>query len=452
MARALWFRIILFWSFLASAAVELVNYLLLFTKTSDAEPFRHARSPSKSRRRPSDIKFAFSFPTLRLGSRHSVEFEASQERLRHSVRLQRMGPRAPKRCDTPLLPLHCVPDSGSEDGHQGRAKCAMWEGVVASSPSTTPSFSLNTPLSTSSPLQDVDPFLYQRESFFTPSDHGSILNSIGIWDSFDLTEENRSKDLRYLEKPTRVLLNGSLDDTGRTGRRKFCACRQPCSDFAPVSPVADTPPLVSKRISSQTIQRRRSFDADPFADPTSKIRNFLESPLLGGLDLAAGARPLNGWTAKPWTPRHIAEIDVPSPSLSFRRSDIYDAWLSSWCFRPAVPRSSNLPVPDIIVSPVPHQSPFLSPCVSDDSLTTAPSQRTSPNRFRYGLVPGLASRSSRIVSGIHKLQNLRELLVLLDETVAATQRDLSLEGELPREDVEFSRRQDLGATVAGQAL
>lgn len=81
MARALWFRIILFWSFLASAAVELVNYLLLFTKTSDAEPFRHARSPSKSRRRPSDIKFAFSFPTLRLGSRHSVEFEGVCRRL-----------------------------------------------------------------------------------------------------------------------------------------------------------------------------------------------------------------------------------------------------------------------------------------------------------------------------------------------------------------------------------
>jgi hypothetical protein len=290
----------------------------------------------------------------------------------------------------------------------------------------------------------VDPFLYQRESFFTPSDDGGILNSMDIGEFLDLTGRDRFMDPT---KPTRAHLNDSLEDTGRTGRRKFCACRQPCSDFVPVSPAADSPAFVSKRISSSTMQRRRSCDADPFADPASRPRNVLESPLLCSLDLAAGARPLGGWAAKPWTPRHVAEIVIPSPSLSFRRSDIYDAWLSSWCFRPAVSGSSNLPVPDIVVSPVSHPSPFLPPCATD--LPISPSQGTSP-RSRFRLAPGLASRDSRIVSGIHKLQNLRELLALLDETVAATQRDLSLEGE-PRH-VELSRRHDLGATATGQAL
>jgi hypothetical protein len=84
-------------------------------------------------------------------------YAASQERLRHSVRLQRMGPRGPKRCDTPLLPLHSVPDFGNDDSNRGRANRTRYPTCedVASSPSSTPSFSLNTPLSTSNPLHNT---------------------------------------------------------------------------------------------------------------------------------------------------------------------------------------------------------------------------------------------------------------------------------------------------------
>jgi hypothetical protein len=80
MVRALWFRIchasILFWDFLTTAIPEIVDRLL-FTKEFNAESPRRVTSPLKSRRRPSDAKFAFPFPTLRMGSRHSVEFEGA---------------------------------------------------------------------------------------------------------------------------------------------------------------------------------------------------------------------------------------------------------------------------------------------------------------------------------------------------------------------------------------
>lgn len=293
-----------------------------------------------------------------------------------------------------------------------------------------------------------------------------------IRDSLDGAVANRLMAFRDLTKPSHMSRNGLSGESGCDGRRRFCACRHPCSDFLSVSPTAGTPSLDTKRVSSSTIPRRYSFDANPFADSITKAQSFTGNSLLNSLDLVvpnspAGTRPSSLWTMKAWTPGqpilgHGTDQVIASPPLAFRRSDAYDAWLSSWCFRPTTVGAPTLSVPSIMVSSASQSNPFLPSYTSSPKIAPTQKKVLVPGGLKC-LTPSirLAARDSRVVSGMNKLQNLRELLAILDENMAtnsrATRGNSSSEGkrEAPPpklQDAGFKQRLHLSAVPAGLAM
>ncbi|KAF9446881.1 hypothetical protein P691DRAFT_776541 [Macrolepiota fuliginosa MF-IS2] len=404
----------------------------------------HIPFPVTSSRRYLSTSLTFPFPAVTKDSLHMTRFEASQCRLRNSTRLQRT---APGRCETPLLPFHTVPGSVDEEEDVeiiSPAGVETW-GVRGDdiSQASSPAFSLNTPLSTSSPLHAVDPFAYHGDSFYTPSGYESILNPELVKDFPDPALMNRSLTCD-LTKPLPVFRNSFVE--GRPmcfDRRQFCACRNPCSNCESMSPIepSNSASVNYKYISSSILSsappnrlpRRHSFDSEgPFVDPPSRVRgigDLMENHSLGGLDLVMPNRPTSARPPnKSWIPIPVLcpQVVISEPPPSFRCSDVYDAWVSSWCFQPAIPRTLHAAIPGDLVSPC-LQSGLFSPAFTSSPRVSLVQEKTARSEPTARLAsggpvflspsPALVIANPRVVSGMNKLKGLRELLAVLDEAV-----------------------------------
>ncbi|KAF9441168.1 hypothetical protein P691DRAFT_596619 [Macrolepiota fuliginosa MF-IS2] len=245
-----------------------------------------------------------------------------------------------------------------------------------------------------------------------------------------------------LIKPSPVFRNSFAEDHPTCfGHRQICACQNPCSNCEPMSPIDSSNSTITnyKHISSSTLLSaplswlpgRHNFDSeDPFVDPPSRVRgigDFMENPLLGGLDLVI-PNPLAGtWSLyKSWkrTPVLCPQVVISESPPSFQCSDVYDARVSSWCFRPPIPRTLHVAIPGDLVSPGLRSGLFLpaftsSPRVSlaqEETARSQPTARLTPGGPVF-LSPSPGFRGSRVVLGMNKLQGLRELLAVLDEAV-----------------------------------
>lgn len=284
----------------------------------------------------------------------------------------------------------------------------------------------------------LDPFVHYGESFCTPPDHGGILSS-----SFSKEQEDSSlinhlhSRLDCIKSPAVIQNSDSNADTTLCiRRRQFCGCRNPCSDYMSISP---TPGTLSP---TDRTSRRTDPLSDWISDNIQRWQTSGNTSLqahrsrqallgdLGGLELVFprfSIRPHEEDSIK----RAIeTEGNVGETSAVFRRSDIYESWKSSWCFRPAILRPQSLPLTEIMDSSSPQLGFSLAPPFTSSRLLSqrldieesnaaieAPKSRGS-NFFCPST--GILARNSRVVSGVSKLRNLRDLLLILDQTLASS--------------------------------
>ncbi|KAJ3572322.1 hypothetical protein NP233_g3169 [Leucocoprinus birnbaumii] len=295
-------------------------------------------------------------------------------------------------------------------------------GDSESSPPSSPSLSLCTPLSTSNLFQAADPFAQHGDSFYTPSDHGGLLGSSFSEETDAVLLVNRLSVGRDLTQPTTGAKRSN-------GSRQFCGCRNPCSNYVFISPTL------------KTLATDLSNDhQNPSAKGDLLQRTSLKDFSLNTLDLALPKLPIELWQLDLDTPeasespssvdlRGVETIEVAEPPQTYRRSDVYDSWMSSWCFRPAMnDRSPCTPLPEILVPSSPRPDFDFLPRSTSSPRVTAPYRKAEaavngPARPQLAYLihsPRMASRNTRVLSGMHKLQNLRDLLVILDQTMATS--------------------------------
>lgn len=202
------------------------------------------------------------------------------------------------------------------------------------------------------------------------------------------------------------------------------------------SPISNFDPLRIHSLSesdSDNLQRRHSYEVH--LTGSSRPQRCYPAPLFSGVELFLPKSPIIldlRTSSKPTGAGSVPEMGtrkiIVEPPLAHRHSDDYDSWMSSWCFRPAIFKSPSIPLPDNLVSP---SSPFgfnvVSPSATSpsiligevDSPVSRKSNTLNSSRLTY-LSPstGLPSRTSRVLSGMNKLQNLRDLLMILDQTMA----------------------------------
>lgn len=288
-------------------------------------------------------------------------------------------------------------------------------------------------------MLSLDPFVHYGESFYTPPDHVGILSFPCSKEQQDFSLINQLHlRLDYI-KPLAVIQNNDSngDTTPCIRRRQFCGCRNPCSNYMSISPTPRTFLPID----------RNSRRIDPLSDWTSdniqtwqtenlslqahlSRQTLLEEPVLGDLELV-----FPKFCIQPYEEDSIKRVtetegNVAETSTIFQRSDIYESWKSSWCFHPAILRPQSLPLTEIMVPPSPQLGlnlvpPFASPQLLSQQLNIEYSNaaiETPKSRGSNFLCPPtrMLTRNSRVVSGMSKLQNLRDLLLILDQTLATT--------------------------------
>lgn len=284
----------------------------------------------------------------------------------------------------------------------------------------------------------IDPFVHYGGSFYTPPDYVGILSSpcLKEQEDFSLINQLHSR-LNYI-KPLAVIQNN--DSNGDTApcirRRQFCGCRNPCSNYMSISPTPGTFLPIdrnSRRIYplsdwiSDNIQTWKTENISLQAHLSRQT--LLEEPVLGDLELV-----FPKFSIKPYEEDSIKRVtetegNVAETSAVFQRSDIYESWKSSWCFHPAILRPQSLPLTKIMVTPSPQHlnlvPPFASPQLLSQQLNIEDSNaaiKTPKSRGSNFICPptGMLTRNSRIVSGMSKLRNLRDLLLILDQNLATS--------------------------------
>lgn len=396
---------------------------------------------TSSNGRPFLVNLTFPIPLFTKDHSHGTGFEASQRRLGRSVRLQKAAFWAPKRCTTPLLPFHTIPGySDDEDEIMILAAPKQpWDESCDFSPPSSPSLSLHTPLSTSNALHTADPFVSHGDSFYTPPGRMGLLSSPFAKVSDDISLMNQLSI-----KPDLTTLAFDTLHKHPDGPRQFCGCKNPCSNYVSISPTLETFPTTGSNnmrneLLSSDAQQKRNIGSQHLPEPPAR-RTMLENSVLGGLELVLPELSLELWqqdldaseTSGPTisTTELKPEKVIAKPPQTFRRSDVYDSWMSSWCFRPAILRSPNVPLPGILASSSPKlgleflPSSTSSPRVSTRNTGLCDSgfvfEQLRPHGLTYHSPFGISSRNSRVLSGMNKLQNLRELLVILDQTMATS--------------------------------
>ncbi|KXN85592.1 hypothetical protein AN958_11087 [Leucoagaricus sp. SymC.cos] len=485
----IWFRfhylLHLLWDYLASLGSKFADSFSCWRGRRQDIPFPATSSKAA---RPCRVNLAFPLPTFTRSSRHSQEFEASQRRLRHSIRLQKTAFRIPKRCTTPLLPFHAIPGLPNDEDEDLilTATRPPWHENCGSSLSSSPSLSLHTPLSTTNAFQAADPFADRGDPFYTPPDPIGVLHSPFVME-LEVLPKLAPSDVKHVSTNASGAYRNPIDDRNSptwASRRQFCGCKKLCSEYAAISPPLrlgavpltiglDTLGIHSTRATS--MQRRHSFGGDSVRD-TWRPQTLLDDPLLSGLELVL-PRSLDPPRKTQRTSEAYIPCDsrssspgrqkvIPEPPSAHHRSSAYDAWMTSWCFRPAILRS---PLPEILVSsspqfdlnflPLSTSSPRVSVLEAGQANTISSMTPHAKRLTHLSPSSGLLSRHSRVLSGMNKVQNLRDLLAVLDQTMAASAatQDIRLSKssfeweELNWEDVDSMWR--LGSeAVAGRAL
>lgn len=272
------------------------------------------------------------------------------------------------------------------------------------------------------------------------------------------------------ELATPSLLPQDIGLGSHVSRRQFCACRDPCSGhgLAPSTQgISTSGRLKLKCISSSAgkgnpenqLERPHSFDTGTFTDSPFGVRRerLVDNSQLNSLNLI---EPGSNWRSnlcarKSWVPptptsASHTEKAVEHSLLSSRRSETYNAWVSSWRFRPSVTQAQDTAPPCNLVSSSLKSHVSLPPCTSlpgPSSLQVPAIERNPVGESvldGLGLLPPSSSvtvRNSCVLSGMNKLKSLRELLEILDETMIksgmATEPLGGEEEDLPRPDSEF---------------
>ena len=163
---AIWPKIysawLFFWDFCISLGCRLFTFWDHLHRTGSGLPLPAASSNCRP------VNLPFPLPAF-IKDSHRKEFEGSllnnistahilillyvacQTRLRQSVRLQKTAFQMPKRCTSPLLPFHEIPRQ-SDDEVIISAPKQPWDEESEISLSSSPSPTLHTPMSTSSPF------------------------------------------------------------------------------------------------------------------------------------------------------------------------------------------------------------------------------------------------------------------------------------------------------------
>ena len=285
-------------------------------------------------------------------------------------------------------------------------------------------------------MLSLDPFVHFSESFYTPPDGVGILSSpfLKEQDDFSLMNQLHSR-LDYIKPPAVIQNNNSNGDTTPCiRRRQFCGCRNPCSNYMSISPTPGTFSPIDCNIGridpvsdwiSDNLQRWKTSGNTTLQAYLSR-QTLLREPVSGDLGLVFpkfSIRPYEEDSVK-----HITETEgnVAGTSAVFRRSDIYESWKSSWCFRPAILRPQSLPLTEIMISSSPQLGfnsapPFASQLLSRQLNIEESNAGIETPKSNFPSSPtGMLARNSRVVSGVSKLRNLRDLLLILDQTLATS--------------------------------
>ena len=285
----------------------------------------------------------------------------------------------------------------------------------------------------------LDPFASHGELFYTPPDHVGILSSPFLKESEDLSLVNQPHSkLDYIKPPAIIQDNDSDGDpTPCPRRRQFCGCKKPCSNYVSISHTTKSfatidhnsmhiDPLAASSWVSDNTQRRGNIGNISLRTHLSR-RTLLGRPVLGGLELVLPKFSVKPWEEDLTKPFSETGGNVAESSAAFRLSNVYDSWMSSWCFHPAIVRSKSLPLTEILVPSSPQLGfdlvrPFLSPQLSSQELDIRKSSVAIQSRGSDFLSPPvrILARNSRVVSGVSKLRNLRDLLLTLDQNWATS--------------------------------